>query len=140
MSHLIEFTAAFTADLEVSPRQRLERLRVQHGARAYVGLRSYVQESAGGPVEVRPPGRVVAEDAQPACQAAEHRVDGESEGRVHAARSLVGAGAFATASPSARTAPKGSRAPRAATTTARIAAGRLPSRARTASNTSRSVS
>lgn len=44
---LIEFNTAFTADLEISPKQRLERLRVRKGTRAYVGLRPYVVETAG---------------------------------------------------------------------------------------------
>jgi hypothetical protein len=52
MCHLIEFCSAFTTDLEVSPKQRLERLRIQKGTRAYVGLRPYVVETTGGPVEV----------------------------------------------------------------------------------------
>jgi hypothetical protein len=52
MYHYIEFNTAFTSDLEISPRQRLERLRVQKGTRAHVGLRPYVVETAGGPVEV----------------------------------------------------------------------------------------
>ncbi len=52
MYHLIEFNASFTADLEVSPKQRLERLRVRKGTRANVCLRPYVVETAGGPVEV----------------------------------------------------------------------------------------
>jgi hypothetical protein len=52
MDHLIEFDTAFTADLEVSPRQRLEQLRVQQGTRAYVRLRRHVLEAADRPVEV----------------------------------------------------------------------------------------
>jgi hypothetical protein len=52
MRHLIEFCSAFTADLEVSPKHRLERLRVPQGMRAYVSLRPHVVEAAGGPVEV----------------------------------------------------------------------------------------
>jgi len=52
MRHLIEFCTAFTADLEISPKQRLERLCIQKGTGAYVGLRPYVVETAGGPVEV----------------------------------------------------------------------------------------
>jgi hypothetical protein len=52
MYHLIEFNTAFTADLEVSPKQRLERLRVRKGTRANVSLPPYVVETAGGPVEV----------------------------------------------------------------------------------------
>jgi hypothetical protein len=47
MYHLIEFNTAFTADLEISPRQRLERVRVRKGTRAYVRLRPYVVETAG---------------------------------------------------------------------------------------------
>ena len=47
MYHLIEFNTAFTADLEVSPRQRLERLRVRKGTQAYVSLKPYVVETAG---------------------------------------------------------------------------------------------
>ncbi len=47
MYHLIEFNAAFTADLEISPKQRLERLRVRKGTRAYVSLRPYVVETPG---------------------------------------------------------------------------------------------
>jgi hypothetical protein len=52
MYHLIEFTTAFIADLEVSPQQRLERLRVRQGTRARVGVRPYVMETAGGFIEV----------------------------------------------------------------------------------------
>ncbi len=47
MYHLIEFNTAFTADLEISPKQRLERLRVRRGTRAYVYLRPYVVETSG---------------------------------------------------------------------------------------------
>jgi hypothetical protein len=46
MVHLIEFNTAFTADLEVSPKQRLERLRIRKGTRVYVCLRPYVVETA----------------------------------------------------------------------------------------------
>lgn len=52
MYHTIEFNTDFTADLEVSPRQRLELLRVQKGTRATVALRPYVVETADGLVEV----------------------------------------------------------------------------------------
>lgn len=47
MYHLIEFNTAFTADIEISPRHRLERLRIRRGTRAYVCLRPYVLETAG---------------------------------------------------------------------------------------------
>lgn len=52
MFHLIEFKTGFLADLEISPRQRLERLRIQKGTRAHVRLRPSVLETAEGPVEV----------------------------------------------------------------------------------------
>jgi hypothetical protein len=52
MYHLIEFNTAFTADLEISPKQRMERLRVRKGTHARVGLRPYVLETAAGLVEV----------------------------------------------------------------------------------------
>lgn len=52
MDHLIEFRTAFTADFEVPSRQRLERLRLPKWTRALVGLRPYVVETAGGPVEM----------------------------------------------------------------------------------------
>ena len=47
MYHLIEFNTSFTADLEISPKQRLERLRVRKGMRAHAYLRPYVVETAG---------------------------------------------------------------------------------------------
>jgi hypothetical protein len=50
--HLIEFTVDFTADLEISPKHRLERLRVMRGMKACVGLRPYVVETFRGPIEV----------------------------------------------------------------------------------------
>ncbi len=52
MYHLIEFIADFIADLEVSPRQSLERVRVRKGTRVFVGLCPYIVETASGPVEV----------------------------------------------------------------------------------------
>jgi hypothetical protein len=52
MDHLIEFDVAFLADLEISPKHRLERLAVQKGMRARVGLRPYVVKSLFGPIEV----------------------------------------------------------------------------------------
>jgi hypothetical protein len=52
MYHRIEFNTAFITDLEVSPKQRLERLRIHKGTQAYVSLRPYIVETAGGPVEV----------------------------------------------------------------------------------------
>jgi hypothetical protein len=52
MYHAIEFTTVFTADLEVSPKQRLEQLRLRPGMRARVCLRPHVVETAAGPFEV----------------------------------------------------------------------------------------
>jgi hypothetical protein len=52
MYQLIEFATTFTADLEVSPKHRLERLRIQQGTRAYALPRHYVIETEQGPVEV----------------------------------------------------------------------------------------
>jgi hypothetical protein len=52
MYHTIEFAAAFTVDLEVSPKHPLERLRIEEGARARVQLKPYVIETADGLHEV----------------------------------------------------------------------------------------
>jgi len=52
MYHLIEFNTAFNADLEISPKQRMERLRVRNGTRANVGLRPYVVETSGELIEM----------------------------------------------------------------------------------------
>jgi len=50
--HHIEFCTAFTTDLEILPKQWLERLRVLKGMRAYASLHPYVLETAEGPVEL----------------------------------------------------------------------------------------
>jgi hypothetical protein len=52
MFHPIEFHTAFTADFEVAPKHRLERLRVEKGTRVYARLRPYVVETGEGPAEV----------------------------------------------------------------------------------------
>jgi nucleotide-binding universal stress UspA family protein len=52
MYHLIEFSRRFTVDLEVSPKLRLERLRILDGMRIYALPRPYVVETDQGPVEV----------------------------------------------------------------------------------------
>jgi hypothetical protein len=52
MYHPIEFCTGFTADVEISPRQRLERVRVRKGLRVYAHLLPYVVETAQCPVEV----------------------------------------------------------------------------------------
>jgi hypothetical protein len=52
MRHLIEFCTDFTADLEVSPKQRLERVRIPTGMRAYAAARPSVLETSVGAIEV----------------------------------------------------------------------------------------
>jgi len=52
MYHLIEFNAAFAVDVEVSPKQRLERVRLGKGTRVYAYLMPKVVETAQGPMEV----------------------------------------------------------------------------------------
>jgi hypothetical protein len=52
MYHLIEFRTSFLADVEVSPRDRLERTRIRKGTRARAQVGPRVVETAGGPVEV----------------------------------------------------------------------------------------
>jgi hypothetical protein len=52
MNHRIEFNTTITVDLEVSPAQRLERLRVRAGERVTAALHPYIVEMGGEPVEV----------------------------------------------------------------------------------------
>ncbi len=52
MYHTIEFGVEFQADLEVSPKQPLERVRLRKGDRLRAQVKPYVAETAGGPVEV----------------------------------------------------------------------------------------
>jgi hypothetical protein len=52
MFHLIEFSRPIALDLDVSPKLRLERLRVLEGMRVYALPRPYVVETDQGPVEV----------------------------------------------------------------------------------------
>jgi len=52
MYHTIEFHADLTADLEVSPKQPLEQLRIRKGTRLSVQVKPSVIESSDGPVEV----------------------------------------------------------------------------------------
>lgn len=52
MCHLIEFCSGFTTDLEVSPKQPLERVRIMAGTRIHAYLQPHVAESAEGPLEV----------------------------------------------------------------------------------------
>jgi hypothetical protein len=52
MLHTIEFCADFVADLEISPKHRLEQLRIRKGTQAQVELRPYALETPDGPIEV----------------------------------------------------------------------------------------
>jgi hypothetical protein len=52
MYHTIEFNASFTVDVEISPRDRLERVLVRRGSRMQAQIKPYVIESEDGPVEV----------------------------------------------------------------------------------------
>jgi hypothetical protein len=52
MFHTIEFTKDFPADLEISPKHRLERVLLRRGSRARVQLKPYVVEMVTGPMEV----------------------------------------------------------------------------------------
>jgi hypothetical protein len=52
MYHTIEFTVEFTADLEVSAKQPLERLLLERGTRRRAQIKPYVVESRVGLVEV----------------------------------------------------------------------------------------
>jgi hypothetical protein len=52
MYHAIEFSKQFTVDLEISPRDRLERLLIRKGSRLQAQIKPYVIEGDDGPVEV----------------------------------------------------------------------------------------
>jgi hypothetical protein len=52
MYHSIAFAMDLWVDLEVSPKQPLERLFLRRGTRVLAQLRPHVVETAGGPVEV----------------------------------------------------------------------------------------
>jgi hypothetical protein len=52
MYHTIDVCTGFITDVEVSPTQRLERLRLRKGTQVAVSLRPYVVEEADGLVEV----------------------------------------------------------------------------------------
>jgi hypothetical protein len=52
MYHTIEFADEFWIDVEISPKHRLERLRVQKGTRVKALVKPYVVEAVDGPVEV----------------------------------------------------------------------------------------
>jgi len=48
MRHTIEFVA----DLEISPKHWLERLRIRKGSRLQAQIKPYVMETEDGPIEV----------------------------------------------------------------------------------------
>jgi hypothetical protein len=52
MYHSIEFRLPFTADLEISPKHRVERLLIRKGMQVRAELHARVVEMADGPVEV----------------------------------------------------------------------------------------
>lgn len=52
MYHAIEFTADLTVDLVVSPKQPLERLRIQKHSCRRAQIKPYVVHMVQGPVEV----------------------------------------------------------------------------------------
>lgn len=52
MYHTIEFSVEFVADLEISPKHWLERLRIRRGDRMVAQIRPHVVETDEGPVEV----------------------------------------------------------------------------------------
>jgi hypothetical protein len=52
MYHTIEFAIELAADLEISRKHPLERVRIHKGTRARVQIKPYVVESDDGPVEV----------------------------------------------------------------------------------------
>jgi hypothetical protein len=52
MYHTIEFSVAFVADLEVSPKHPLERMLIRRGTRLQAEIKPYVVETEDGPVEV----------------------------------------------------------------------------------------
>jgi hypothetical protein len=52
MYHSLEFNTELTVDLEISPKDYLERLRIRKGTRLKAQLKPLVIESADGPVEV----------------------------------------------------------------------------------------
>ncbi len=52
MYHTIQFNVAFLANLEVSPKQPLERVRIRMGDRLQAQIRPYVVDTGDGPREV----------------------------------------------------------------------------------------
>ncbi|MBY0526696.1 MAG: hypothetical protein K2R98_25085 [Gemmataceae bacterium] len=52
MFHSLEFTVGCRIDIEVTNKDRLERVQIQAGTRVRAQLRPYVAETTNGPVEV----------------------------------------------------------------------------------------
>jgi hypothetical protein len=52
MYHMLQFNVELTVDLEVSPKQPLERLSLHHGSRRRAQIKPYVIETSDGPAEV----------------------------------------------------------------------------------------
>jgi hypothetical protein len=52
MYHNIEFISEVNGDREISPKQPLERVRLEKGARRRVQIKPYVMETGNGPMEV----------------------------------------------------------------------------------------
>lgn len=52
MYHLIEFSSSWVADVEVSPKHRLEQLRIKKGTRAKADVQPRVVETPQGFVEI----------------------------------------------------------------------------------------
>jgi len=52
MYHTIEFAGHLTVDLEFSPKQPLERLRIRKSTRLQAQIKPYVVETVDGHVEV----------------------------------------------------------------------------------------
>ena len=52
MYHAIEFRVEFTVDVEVSPKDPLERMTIRRGTRIRTQIKPYVAETLDGPNEV----------------------------------------------------------------------------------------
>jgi hypothetical protein len=52
MYHTIQFSRDLQADAEISPRDRLERVRIRKGTRLKAQIKPYVVEGPNGPMEV----------------------------------------------------------------------------------------
>ncbi len=52
MYHAIEFRVEFTVDVEISPKDPLERMTIRRGTRIRTQIKPYVAETLDGPNEV----------------------------------------------------------------------------------------